>query len=441
MRARVAFAAAALLPLIVIGSGCVKYELEDQALQFNEATSTTSLRLLLLNGVRASKDYPLQFSRVSSFQGTGSASGSIGATIPLRAPTNQFISLTPKVDLKDGITQIGLADLNNEEAQQALKKQITSETFGHYYTLRGSRSIGVVNAAMIEAIELDADIYEKLEEESDNTCNDPYFRTSPVCRALIRIKARCRVGLTPERERDRLKYIVRFHTDLRTKCTSQRITIFGLRLLTLGFSVGRGAASSPAASPPAASPGAASPVSAAPGVAPPGVAPPGPTPPAAETARPKETVAAPGTTVNIYTSEAKTSGEQRTSSYMASGNFKFGSFQIIFRSPERMVRYIGELIAAQNYGGNAFVPTSVDVETGDEYALLRVIRGQPRAGGYAVKVVDPDGEVFYVPKPDYGDRNRDRSLELMSLVIDVLNGAVSKQAFPQVTTFSLLPSP
>jgi hypothetical protein len=47
---------------------CVKFEVDDHSYQFNEATGSLGLRLRLLNAVRASKDYPLQFSKIQGYQ-------------------------------------------------------------------------------------------------------------------------------------------------------------------------------------------------------------------------------------------------------------------------------------------------------------------------------------------------------------------------------------
>jgi hypothetical protein len=112
-----------------------------------------------------------------------------------------------------------------------------------------------------------------------------------------------------------------------------------------------------------------------------------------------------------------------------------------FRSPERMVRYLGELVAAQNYGAGRFVPSAVDIELQEVFTLLTVVRGMPPPGGAAVSVRDPEGEMFYVPRSNYDLPRKDRSLETLSLVSEVLNGAVSKKAFPQVTTFTVSPTP
>jgi hypothetical protein len=119
---RVSLAVVALV--LSLASGCASVQVDDHSYQFNEATGSLGLRLLLLNAVRASKDYPLQFSKINAYQGTGTMGGSISASMPLTGfPGNGAVS--PKVDWKDGISQLNLIDLNTEEAQQALRRTIS----------------------------------------------------------------------------------------------------------------------------------------------------------------------------------------------------------------------------------------------------------------------------------------------------------------------------
>jgi hypothetical protein len=105
------------------------------------------------------------------------------------------------------------------------------------------------------------------------------------------------------------------------------------------------------------------------------------------------------------------------------------------RSPERMVRYLGELISVQNYGEETFVP-KVFVE-GELVELFVVARGRLGTAESAVSVQDGEGEWFYVPTPMHGSPKRHRSIQVIALVVDVLNSAVSKGDIPQIQTLTL----
>jgi hypothetical protein len=111
------------------------------------------------------------------------------------------------------------------------------------------------------------------------------------------------------------------------------------------------------------------------------------------------------------------------------------SFQL--RTPERMVRYLGDLIAAQSYGPKRFIPEVLDLERGEHYKLLVVTRGAAPPGGASVSVRSPDGEMFYIPRRDPDAAKTDVSMETLSIVSDILNQAVSNKSFPAVTSLTL----
>jgi hypothetical protein len=111
-----------------------------------------------------------------------------------------------------------------------------------------------------------------------------------------------------------------------------------------------------------------------------------------------------------------------------------GGMVLLFRTPERVVRYLGDLISAQSYGPKRYIPEVIDVERGEKYKLLVVTRGIAPPGGAAVSVRSPEGEMFYVPRRDPGAPRDEVSLETLSIATDILNLAVTKKAFPEVTT-------
>jgi len=151
MSIKKAFLAAATVCLGVLG-GCVSFQVDEHAYQFNEATGSLSLRLLLLNAVRASKDYPLQFTKISAYEGTGTSSASLSASLPL--PSLGSGSISPKVDVKDGISELNLVDLNTEEAQQALKRVVPWKVFKYFISQSGNRSFAAPFMLMAEKISI-----------------------------------------------------------------------------------------------------------------------------------------------------------------------------------------------------------------------------------------------------------------------------------------------
>ena len=200
MRSRRAFVAVAAIGLAVL-TGCVSYQVDDHSYQFNEATGSLSLRMLLLNAVRASKDYPLQFSKIQSYQGTGTTSASVSATVPLKIFPGTGTA-TPKVDWKDGISQLTLVDLNTEEAQQALKKTLPLRAYKYYDAYGGNRSYVTPIMLMVEHVSMPRKLYKLIGGYVDNRCNHylsggvspktpRYDHNLFACAALRRLQSQC----------------------------------------------------------------------------------------------------------------------------------------------------------------------------------------------------------------------------------------------------------
>lgn len=109
------------------------------------------------------------------------------------------------------------------------------------------------------------------------------------------------------------------------------------------------------------------------------------------------------------------------------------------RSALDMIGYLGELIAAQNYIEEQFVPRvmiGISNTTGFKFIdvpLFEVRRGVP-LGGAAVSV-QHEGTTFYIPTPDFGSPMEARSLQTLDLVLQTVQAATHRKDLP-----STLPS-
>lgn len=100
----------------------------------------------------------------------------------------------------------------------------------------------------------------------------------------------------------------------------------------------------------------------------------------------------------------------------------------VMRSVKRMIEYLGELTAAQNYAESTYVPVTYVAK--HEVPLFRVIRGEGGRRGAALTVRDPQGEIFSIPQPILGSPTRDQSLVVLSIVNYLVNRSTSKEAYP-----------
>jgi hypothetical protein len=107
------------------------------------------------------------------------------------------------------------------------------------------------------------------------------------------------------------------------------------------------------------------------------------------------------------------------------------------RSPEGMLYYLGELIAAQNYSPQPYTPmTYVDVDGKRRLVKLFVVeRGVSAAAAVQVTF---NGESFYIPRPQLGTAEEERSLQVLDLVSSAIVMATSKDSLPKTNSISLV---
>ena len=98
--------------------------------------------------------------------------------------------------------------------------------------------------------------------------------------------------------------------------------------------------------------------------------------------------------------------------------------------------HLGDIISLELFRGKKFRPT-VFIGNNTEAEIFVVERGPNLLGSSAVTISDSEGENFYIPRPDYEAAASHRSLQTLAIVAEVLNGAVSNKALPQVTTLTL----
>ena len=150
--------------------------------------------MLLLNAVRASKEYPLQFPKLGSYQGTGQANTTIGATIPWGPQLlNPIYQMNPSLQLKSGVQQLNLVDLNTEEAQTALRKSIADEQFRYYRLYSGLRNPFLIENIFIQQIRVLDSIFFDINRIARQNCDVPNEDTAYYCAYITDLGSRCNV--------------------------------------------------------------------------------------------------------------------------------------------------------------------------------------------------------------------------------------------------------
>jgi hypothetical protein len=113
------------------------------------------------------------------------------------------------------------------------------------------------------------------------------------------------------------------------------------------------------------------------------------------------------------------------------------------RSPQEILYYLGELVAAQNYSTHPYCPTVYVGEAGGggtrrRLVPLFVVRRAGAVPGPAAVSISYNGEVFYIPKPDLGSADEARSLQVLDFVNQVMIMVTTKKDLPKSNTGTLV---
>ncbi len=110
------------------------------------------------------------------------------------------------------------------------------------------------------------------------------------------------------------------------------------------------------------------------------------------------------------------------------------------RSGEGILHYLGELIAAQLYSSQPYMPTVMLEASDQKHHLMRLFvieRGNPGAPVAAVQV-NFNGEDFFVPRPQLGDIEEDRSLEVLDMAATAITLATNPESLPKSNNVNLV---
>lgn len=431
-----------LVPLLI---SCTSYEVEDHSLQFNEAVGSLGNRLLLLNAVRAAKGYPMQFSKLQTYTGQGRADGGVSLDLPFVAntvgqgilpPARLIGSAKPSINLRTGMQSLQLVDLNTAEAQRALRTQATAKDL-EYYMLQGWPPRLVITI-VIEGVRVPEKFVTALGEHYARHCRAK--QDDPEC-WLYRERQACRdagsgrpKGVSQDKRRD-ISYIS-FENDARSPCSFLMFQWF-LDALVLGG----GTFDIPAKKTLKKGDGKK------------------------DNAKKKDQEKKQeaiyrsdrfAIDVNVKLPEKEAADTTPTGSTLSgsvdlffqkqyfedlyqelkntkdSDGNSIDVLEIVFRSPERMVRFLGDVIAAQQLARER---NEIRIRVGEHVVpLFRVEHGRRVTGREAISVTGPEGERFFIPVPDYGSPTTHMSLHALALVTDFLNSAVSGKSLPPPST-------
>ena len=107
------------------------------------------------------------------------------------------------------------------------------------------------------------------------------------------------------------------------------------------------------------------------------------------------------------------------------------------RSPEGILYYLGELIAAQNYSPQPYTPMTLIASGGKRHLVKLFVVERGVSANAAVQVVS-NGDSFYIPRPQLGTVDEERSLQVLDLASQAIVMATSKDSLPKTNSVSLV---
>jgi hypothetical protein len=107
------------------------------------------------------------------------------------------------------------------------------------------------------------------------------------------------------------------------------------------------------------------------------------------------------------------------------------------RSPEGILYYLGELIAAQNYSPQPYTPMTL-IASGGKRRLVKLFVVERGVSANAAVQVVSNGDSFYIPRPQLGTVDEERSLQVLDLVSQAIVMATSKDSLPKTNSVSLV---
>lgn len=432
--------------IAVIAVGCARKEIKLHAVSYNKAISDFGNKQILLNAVRASKRYPMYFSAVGDMTGKGILSGGVTTTFPFtkrkryepggqgsQIELNSF-GINPSASLESGLSSVAIANLNTKEFQEAMYTEVGGDIVDHF--LSNSWPKGLIFSLFVHRIKLDRSDDWKIGMAVTAYCNwarrSGNRRGKDRCQRLVddAIEYKSYCNNKPYRKPGVGNDSYFNAGDKKCNLFKFQMFIEELRILGLAFK-------EPSKNGSKADGKLAS----------------DPTGPEAGFDPKKRTVRTISGDEEILTYLEKSKPKEKRK-WILGVRFDDERFadlrpeirmyikdiklEFHLRSPQTMIYYLGEVIRAQIFSEKIFVPTVVYGGDFRRLPLFVVRKGViGRITGAAIGVKH-EGVLYYVPRPEFGHQDEDRSLQVIDLLSQIIIHQTRKDDLPKSSTIQLV---
>jgi hypothetical protein len=397
--------------------GCASLQMSYNVKSYDVAIARSANELLLLNAVRASQRYPMSFTQVGEVSTGPLVGGSLENTLNFTPFGLNTLSIAPKISkIEAGYSSFKLNNLNDGESLEKLREPIPGDIIDSFESsgwpkelvwMLYIRSVDLKDPKLKFAVNID-DI-DTIHRRREYVCNKLTFtnKEKNECKIInsniIEYKNRCDDHFSDIMQRMHALKVesVAYYNSAATFCHLMRFQIAIREFRLLGFKLCSSKADKPSQR-----------VS-------------------EETI---ETIEQRDDQVVIKTKKI-TGGDPIKKPNQSKNTHK--CIKAEYRTALQMILYLGELIRAQNYIEKPFIPEvliGAPIEGGGYDSILVPLFEVKRGAGYegqAAITVQHDGEVFYVPKPKFGDVQEARSLQALDLVLATTRATTKKSDTPK----------
>lgn len=381
------FAVRVVILLTLSLVACAGPQMVMRASEFNEAISSSSNELLLLNAVRAAKRFPLYYTTFASAKGQPFVSGKSTVSMPFGPEAKQAHTFGSEVNYNSGFQTFDFNNANTTDLN--ISEIVTADEYNNFIDNDWPREL--VDILMIQKFELKLTTVLAVEAEVQRTCGRA--RSGFSTRDSGREAALCNliyadVGC----QHDPLQ--VRYFNSGTNRCDFLSFQRFVRKLRLIGSRI-------ESVKPPAAKEGKKKGKSEAPKI--------------------------------FMLTVPEALGKKEASS------------RVFFRSPEGITVYLGQLVASQTLSQNPFTPLIIvrtpsqlsDGRVAYTHVRLFYVTKELKPGEVAVVSVRHEGVDFHIPKPNYGADDEDRSLQTLALLNSLLrtrlDGAATRPAVAYIS--------
>lgn len=398
---------------ILIVAGCTKQFVTIQALQYNKAISQNIYETILLNAVRSSIRQGGTYTAVGNLEGTLNRNATLGVSWPITEGDIRTLTLTSGLD-NDLNNTVSHVNLNQSEFLSNIRKEITPETLDYYINNGWPRDvIYMLSMNRIDITIADLDIiwenaFREARSNSRRALTDGMNELTKFhgfgCKRVFK-----RMNDARDRaERKTKREMLRWH---KSKTRDERVvTVWNnprqpcsyieFRNLILAMKINRLQTTTVSGD--------------------------------GKWKNTTRKVIKSGLKHKTITEQKWVGGKSKTALTILGRNSDNSDIVFHLRSPDAMIAYLGDFIAAKNYiGFNPKIKYGINFE---ETELFNVVKGP--LPGSPVSVVDA-GTRFSVVRPNYGASNEDQSLAAMTLISQLIALQTAKDAIISPQTITL----